>query len=57
MLALKYMSEGYKPVAGAYKINAGIAVVTKANVGSYKADLAKVTAGIKADLLKKYLKK
>jgi ribose transport system substrate-binding protein len=57
MLALKYMSEGYKPVAGTYKINAGIAVVTKANVGSYKADLAKVTAAIKADLLKKYLKK
>jgi ribose transport system substrate-binding protein len=57
MLAIKYMSEGYKPVAGAYKINAGIAVVTKANVGTYKADLAKVTAGIKADLLKKYLQK
>ena len=57
LLALKYMSEGYKPVAGAYKINAGIAVVTKANVGTYKGDLAKVTAGIKADLTKKYLKK
>lgn len=57
MLAIKYMSEGYKPMAGAYKVNAGIAVVTKANVGTYKADLAKVTAGIKADLLKKYLQK
>jgi ribose transport system substrate-binding protein len=57
MLALKYMSEGYKPMPGNYKVNAGLAVVTKANVGSYKGDLAKVTEGIKADLLKRYLKK
>jgi len=57
LLAIKYMSEGYKPVPGSYKINAGIAIVTKANVGTYKADLAKVTEGIKADLTKKYLKK
>jgi ribose transport system substrate-binding protein len=57
MLALKYMSEGYKPVQGNYKVNAGIAVVTKANVASYKQDLGKVTAQIKADLTKKYLGK
>jgi len=57
MLAIKYMSEGYKPVPGSYKLNAGIAIVTKGNVGTYKSDLAKVTEAIKADLTKKYLKK
>jgi ribose transport system substrate-binding protein len=57
MLAVKYMSEGYQPVPGTYKVNAGIAVVTKANVATYKGDLSKITAAIKADLLKKYLKK
>ncbi|HVO20205.1 MAG TPA: sugar ABC transporter substrate-binding protein [Anaeromyxobacter sp.] len=57
MLVIKYLAEGYKPAPGAYKVNAGIVLVTKGNVDSYKGDLAKVTSGIKADLLKKYLKK
>ncbi|WP_455381684.1 sugar ABC transporter substrate-binding protein [Salinispira pacifica] len=57
LLALKLMSEGYKPAPGAYKINAGTAVVTKANVDTYSADLTKVTNEIKADLTTKYLTK
>ena len=57
LLALKYMSEGWKPRPGAYDINAGIVVVTKANIGNYAADLTKVTNQIKADLTKKYLTK
>jgi ribose transport system substrate-binding protein len=55
LLALKYMSEGWKPRPGAYDINAGIVVVTKANIGSYAADLTKVTNQIKGDMTKKYL--
>lgn len=57
MLALKYLSEGYKPAAGAYKIDSGVVLVTKANTANYKADLTKVTQTIKADLTKKYLSK
>jgi ribose transport system substrate-binding protein len=57
LLALKYLSEGWKPKPGAYDINAGIVVVTKANIGGYAADLTKVTNQIKADLTKKYLSK
>jgi len=57
MLALKYLSEGWKPKAGAYDINAGIVIVTKANINKYAADLTKVTNQIKADLTKKYLTK
>ena len=55
LLALKYLSEGWKPRPGAYDINAGIVVVTKANIGSYAADLTKVTNQIKGDMTKKYL--
>jgi len=57
MLVLKYLSEGYKPMAGAYKIDSGVVLVTKANTTNYKADLTKVTQTIKADLTKKYLSK
>jgi ribose transport system substrate-binding protein len=57
MLALKYMSEGRKPRAGVYNINAGIVMVTKANMSTYNNDLTKVTNTIKADLTKKYLTK
>jgi ribose transport system substrate-binding protein len=57
MLVLKYLSEGYKPVAGMYKIDSGVALITSANTATYKADLTKVTQSIKADLAKKYLKK
>jgi ribose transport system substrate-binding protein len=57
LLALKYMSEGYKPRPGAYNINAGIVMVTKANLTTYNNDLTKVTNQIKADMTKKYLTK
>jgi len=57
LLALKYMSEGWKVRPGAYNINAGIVMVTKANLKTFEADLTKVTNQIKADLTKKYLQK
>jgi ribose transport system substrate-binding protein len=57
MLALKYLSEGWKPKPGAYDINAGIVIVTKANINKYADDLTKVTNQIKADMTKKYLTK
>jgi ribose transport system substrate-binding protein len=57
MLLLKYLSEGWKPAAGAYRIDSGVVLITKANTANYKADLTKVTQTIKADLTKKYLTK
>jgi ribose transport system substrate-binding protein len=57
LLALKYLSEGYKVRSGAYNINGGIVMVTKANLKSFDADLTKTTNQIKADLTKKYLQK
>jgi len=57
MLALKYLSEGYKPKAGMYKIDSGVVLITKSNTGTYKADLTKVTQQIKNDLTKVYLSK
>jgi ribose transport system substrate-binding protein len=57
LLALKYLSEGWKPRTGAYDINAGIVVVTKTNIKNYAADLTKVTNQIKGDMTKKYLTK
>jgi ribose transport system substrate-binding protein len=57
LLALKYMSEGWKPRPGAYNVNAGIVMVTKANLKTYNNDLTKVTNTIKADMTKKYLTK
>ena len=57
MLALKYMAEGWKPRAGAYNIDAGIVMVTKANLTSFNDDLTKVTGQIKADMTTKYLTK
>jgi ribose transport system substrate-binding protein len=57
LLALKYLSEGWKPRPGAYNINGGIVMVTKANIKSYDADLTKITNQIKGDMTKKYLMK
>ncbi len=57
LLALKYLSEGYKPASGAYKVDSGVVVVTKGNVGSYKQDLTAVTNRIKAEMTAKYLTK
>ncbi len=55
LLALKYLSEGWKPRPGAYNINGGIVMVTKANIKTYDADLTKITNQIKGDMTKKYL--
>jgi ribose transport system substrate-binding protein len=57
LLALKYLSEGYKPRPGAYNIDAGIVMVTKANLDTYNDDLTKVTNKIKADMTTKYVMK
>jgi ribose transport system substrate-binding protein len=57
LLALKYLSEGWKPRPGAYNINAGIVMVTKDNLTSYNDDLTKVTNQIKAEMTTKYLTK
>lgn len=57
LLLLKYLSEGWKPRPGAYDVNAGIVVVTKANIKNYAADLTKVTNQIKGDMTKKYVMK
>jgi len=57
LLSLKLMSEGYQAKEGAYKIDAGIAIVTKANVSSYAKDLTAVTERIKAEMTTKYLAK
>jgi ribose transport system substrate-binding protein len=57
LLALKYLSEGWKPRPGAYNINGGIVMVTKANLKTYDADLTKITNQIKGDMTKKYLMK
>jgi len=57
LLAMKYLSEGYKPRPGVYNINAGIVMVTKANMNTYNDDLTKVTNKIKADFPTKYVTK
>ena len=57
LVALKYLSEGWKPRPGAYNVNAGIVMVTKANMLTFNNDLTKVTNSIKADMTKKYLTK
>jgi ribose transport system substrate-binding protein len=54
---MKYLADGWKVRDGAFYINAGTAVVTKNNVGTFGADIEKITAGIKADLETKYLVK
>lgn len=57
MAILKMISEGYKVKPGVYKIDAGTVVVTKANVGTYKAEIGEVTKKIKSELATKYLTK
>ena len=57
MTILKLMNEGYKKVDGTYFIDSGCVLVTKDNIDSFSADLAKVTDQIKADLTTKYLTK
>jgi ribose transport system substrate-binding protein len=54
---LKLMSEGWAPRRDYQFINAGLAVVTRANLDTYSADIRGITAGIAADLKIKYLDK
>ena len=57
LLLLKYLSEGYKPKADAYFVNAGFAFANKDNLDTYSEDTLKVTEQIKSELLDKYLEK
>ncbi len=57
LLALKLMSEGYKPKAGAYNINGGIVMVTKDNLNTFNDDLTRITSQIKAEMTTRYLAK
>ncbi len=56
-LILKHIQDGAKPREGAYFIPGGQIFVTKDNVDSYGADLAKETARIQDELFVKYLEK
>jgi ribose transport system substrate-binding protein len=56
-MLLKYLSDGYKPKPGVYGVNAGTAVVTKANVDTYFKDVMATTKKILAELTTKYLTK
>ena len=56
-LSLMCMADGYAPKAGVYRVDTGTAFVTKANLTTYAADIAKVTEQIKAKLLTDYLTK
>ncbi len=57
LLLLQYLSEGYKPKADAYFVDAGFAYVNKDNLETYSEDILKVTEQIKSELLDKYLEK
>ena len=52
---LKMMLDGWKPAKDYQFVNAGIVVVTKANVDTYQQEVKKITDGIVADLKTKYL--
>ena len=57
LLLLQYLSEGYKPKADAYFVDAGFAYANKDNLETYSDDILKVTEQIKSELLDKYLEK
>ena len=57
LLLLQYLSEGYKPKADSYFVNAGFAYANKDNLETYSEDILKVTEQIKSELLDKYLEK
>lgn len=57
LLLLQYLSEGYKPKADAYFVDAGFAYANQDNLETYSEDILKVTEQIKAELLDKYLEK
>jgi ribose transport system substrate-binding protein len=54
-MILAMMLERWKPAKEYQFVNAGIVVVTKANVDTYKQEVRKITDGIVADLKTKYL--
>jgi ribose transport system substrate-binding protein len=54
-MLLKLMLDGWTPRAEYQFINAGIVVVTKANVDTYAAQVAAITDRLAADLKAKYL--
>jgi ribose transport system substrate-binding protein len=57
LLLLQYLSEGYKPKADSYFVDAGFAYANKDNLETYSEDILKVTEQIKSELLDKYLEK
>ncbi|HHY57498.1 MAG TPA: substrate-binding domain-containing protein [Chloroflexi bacterium] len=57
MLLLQYLSEGYKPKADAYFVDAGFAFATQENLETYNEDILAVTEQIKSELMDKYLEK
>jgi ribose transport system substrate-binding protein len=57
MMLLQYLSEGYKPKADAYFVNAGFAYANIDNLETYSEDVLKVTEQLKSELLDKYLEK
>ncbi|MFQ3632169.1 sugar ABC transporter substrate-binding protein [Roseiflexus sp.] len=57
MLLLQYLSEGYKPKANVYFVDAGFVFATKDNIETYTNDILAVTKQIKSELLVKYLEK
>lgn len=57
MLLLQYLSEGYKPKADAYFVDAGFAFATQGNLETYNEDILAVTEQIKSELMDKYLEK
>jgi ribose transport system substrate-binding protein len=57
LLLLQYLSEGYKPKADAYFVDAGFAYANKDNLETYSEEILKVTEQIKSELLDKYLEK
>jgi len=52
---LDLMLHGYTPKNGYQFIDAGIVIVNKNNVDTFRQEVQKITNGIKADLTKKYL--
>lgn len=57
LLLLKYLSEGWTPKAGVYRVDTGTVIVTKDNIKTYSDDIMKVTTEIKDSLKTKYLEK
>ncbi len=57
MLLLQYLSEGYKPKANVYFVDAGFVFASRDNLETYNDDILAVTRQIKSELLDRYLEK